>query len=68
MVDAGALFEVRRRDDALGFSFSYSIAADGDLRRCQEILAAVKERPPAFFQAFKAHVQGAVAMAKRGAR
>lgn len=54
---AGAVFTVRRRDDALEMSFSYSVQAGGDLDRCRAILASVKARPAAFFQAFRYEVQ-----------
>ena len=67
MIAAGAVFAVRRRDDALGFSFSYRVADCGDMDRCREILAAVKSRPPVFYQAFRAAVQDAVASDRRGA-
>ena len=67
MLAAGAIFSVVRRDDALGMSFSYQVAANGDAPRCCAILADVKGRPPAFFAAFKMHVQDAVAAAERGA-
>ena len=68
MVTAGAVFDVRRREDSLGFSFTYRIAAGGDAGRCRKILAAVKARPPMFFEGFKAAVQGAAASSNnRGA-
>ena len=67
MVAAGAVFAVRRRDDALGFSFSYRVADGGDQDRCREILAAVKAKPAPFYEAFKAQVQGNVASSARGA-
>lgn len=67
MIAAGAVFAVRRRDDALGFSFSYSVKPGGDVERCRAILADVKGWPPAFFQGFRAAVQVTVAEDARGA-
>ncbi len=67
MVDAGAVFTVRRRTDGLSISFSYSVADGGDIDRCREIIAAVKSRPPAFFEGFRAAVQDALSAAERGA-
>ena len=67
MVDAGAVFSVVRREDALGFSFSYRVADGGDAALCRAILVAMKSRPPAFSQAFRASVQDAVALRERGA-
>ena len=67
MLAAGADFTVRHREDCLGISFSYRVADGGDAQRCKEVLAAVKSRPPIFFQAFRAAVQDVMATGKRGA-
>ena len=56
MRDAGATFAVHQRADTLGLSFTYRVNSDGDLDRCRAILAAVKSKPPAFFQAFQAEL------------
>ena len=62
MIAAGAVFTVRRRDDALGLSFTYKVTEGGDPDFCRAILAAVKSRPAPFYEAFRAAVQ-----AERGA-
>ena len=67
MTDAGAIFSVRRRDDELGLSFTFRVAAGGDLKRCRQILAAVKGRPAAFYEAFRAAVQDEVKSGERSA-
>ena len=67
MLIAGAVFTVRRREDGLGMSFTYRVADGGDLSGCRAILEAVKSRPPAFYEAFRAAAQEAVKLAERGA-